>query len=214
MKKIISTLLTVTLLTSLIGCQSQYGISNGAYSDISLNRDSKEYSIKRLKEVNVESKALFGIPIDKSVNKKQGVIVRFNGINLTASRRFWPIVSMVGVGLATGMVVQGIAGTKTETVRIGSGINSYTYTVDGGNKLSLGVATLIGLPVAGAINNQLWSSSLSRAAWELNNQLIENNPDVDVFLNPKYDIDLQHGIWTQKAVIKAKVMGATIKTDN
>ncbi len=208
MKKIISTLLTVTLLTTLIGCQSQYGISNGAYSDISLNRDSKEYSIKRLKEVNVESKALFGIPIDKSVNKKQGVIVRFNGINLTASKRFWPIVSMIGVSLATGMVVQEIAGTKEPDY------NNYYYNDSPENKLSLGVATLIGLPIAGAINNQLWSSSLSRAAWELNNQLIEKNPEVDVFLNPKYDIDLQHGIWTQKAVIKAKVMGATIKTDN
>lgn len=214
MKKVISTFLTVTLLTTLIGCQSQYGISNGAYSDISLNRDSKEYSIKRLKEVNVESKALFGIPIDKSVNKKQGLIVRFNGINLTASKRFWPIVSMVGVSLATGMVIQGIAGTKTETETYGSGSFRETYTYEGGNKLSLGVATLIGIPIAGAINNQMWSSSLSRAAWELNNQLIEKNPDVDVFLNPKYDIDLKHGFWTQTAVIKAKVMGATIKTDN
>ncbi len=206
MKKIISTFLTLTLFTTLIGCQSQYGISNGAYSDISLNRDSKEYSIKRLKEVKVESKALFGIPIDKSVNKKQGLIVRFNGINLTASKRFWPIVSMVGVSLATGMVIQGIAGTKE--------VDNYNYYETEENKLSLGVATLIGIPIAGAINNQIWSSSLSRAAWELNNQLIEKNPDVDVFLNPKYDIDLKHGFWTQKAVINAKVMGATIKTDN
>lgn len=210
MKKIILTLLSVTMLTSLIGCQSQYGISNGAYSDISLNRDSKEYSIKRLKEVNVESKALFGIPIDKSVNKKQGMIVRFNGINLTASKRFWPIVSMVGVSLATGMVIQGIAGTK----EIDYNNTNYYYNDTAENKISLGVATLIGIPIAGAINNQIWSSSLSRAAWELNNQLIENNPEVDVFLNPKYDIDLKHGFWTQKAVIKAKVMGATIKTDN
>lgn len=210
MKKIILTLLSVTMLTSLIGCQSQYGISNGAYSDISLNRDSKEYSIKRLKEVNVESKALFGIPIDKSVNKKQGLIVRFNGINLTASKRFWPIVSMVGVSLATGMVIQGIAGTK----EINYNNTNYYYNDTSENKISLGVATLIGIPIAGAINNQLWSSSLSRAAWELNNQLIEKNPEVDVFLNPKYDIDLKRGFWTQKAVIKAKVMGATIKTDN
>ncbi len=210
MKKIILTLLSVIMLTSLIGCQSQYGISNGAYSDISLNRDSKEYSIKRLKEVNVESKALFGIPIDKSVNKKQGLIVRFNGINLTASKRFWPIVSMVGVSLATGMVIQGIAGTK----EIDYNNTNYYYNDTSENKISLGVATLIGIPIAGAINNQLWSSSLSRAAWELNNQLIEKNPEVDVFLNPKYDIDLKRGFWTQKAVIKAKVMGATIKTDN
>lgn len=206
MKKIISTFLTITLVTSLIGCQSQYGISNGAYSDISLNRDSKEYSIKRLKEANIESKAVFGIPIDKSVNKKQGLIVRFNGINLTASKRFWPIVSMVGVSLATGMAIQGIAGTKE--------IDDVNYYDTAENKLSLGVATLIGIPIAGAINNQIWSSSLSRAAWELNNQLIDQNPEVDVFLNPKYDIDLKHGFWTQKAVIKAKVMGATIKTDN
>lgn len=112
------------------------------------------------------------------------------------------------------MVVQEIAGTKSETMSYGTGSNRYTYTVDGENKLSLGVATLIGIPIAGAINNQMWSSSLSRAAWELNNQLIEKNPDVDVFLNPKYNIDLNHGFWTQKAVINAKVMGATIKTDN
>lgn len=214
MRKIISKLVTVTLMTTLIGCQSQYGISNGAYSDISLNRDSKEYTLKRLKEVNVESNAIFGIPMDKSINKKQGIIVRFNGINLTASKRFWPIVSMVGVSLATGMVVQTIAGTKTETVNVGSGNYGYSYTVEGDNRLSLGVATLLGLPISGMINNQLWSSSLSRAAWELNNQLLEKNPEVDVFLNPKYDIDLHHSIWTQKAVLKAKVMGATIKTDN
>ena len=43
------------------------------------------------------------ISIEISANKKQGLIVRFNGINLTASKRFWPIVSMIGVSLATGI---------------------------------------------------------------------------------------------------------------
>ena len=38
----------------MVSCSSSLGVSNGAYSDISLNRDSKEYTIKRLKEINTD----------------------------------------------------------------------------------------------------------------------------------------------------------------
>ena len=71
MRKIILLSLFAIVLSS---CRSQVGVSNGAYSDISLNRDSKEYTITRLKEINSESNAIFGIPTDKSMNKKQGLI--------------------------------------------------------------------------------------------------------------------------------------------
>ena len=172
----------------MVSCSSSMGVSNGAYSDISLNRDSKEYTIKRLKEINTESDAIFGIPIDKSLSKKQGLVVRFNGINLTASSRILPILSMVGLSLVTGKVIQG--------------------------NLSLGVATLLAIPVSGFINNQIWNGALNRAAWQANSQLLKDNDDVDVFLNPKYDIDTSRKIWTQHAKLKVRVMGAKIKTDN
>ena len=51
MKKIILLSLFAIVLSS---CRSQVGVSNGAYSDISLNRDSKEYTVTRLKEINSE----------------------------------------------------------------------------------------------------------------------------------------------------------------
>lgn len=196
----------------MISCSSSLGVSNGAYSDISLNRDSKEYTIKRLKEINTESDAVFGIPIDKSLSKKQGLVVRFNGINLTASSRILPILSMVGLSFATGMAIQGISGYKTETVDYGYGY-SYSYPSDKHN-MSLGVATLLAIPVAGFINNQIWNGALNRAAWQANAQLLKENDDIDVFLNPKYDIETSRKIWTQHAKLKARVMGAKIKTDN
>jgi hypothetical protein len=206
MKKIKILLLIAFFAISFASCRSQLSVSNGAYSDISLTRDAKEHSIKRLAELDVKSNALFGIPTDKNLNKKQGLVVRFNGINLVGAKRFFPIFTMAAVSFGTGLVIQEISGFKN--YRDDKFYNGQSHN------LSLGVSTLIGLPVAGAINNQLWSSSLSRAAWKLNHDLIEQNPNVDVFLNPKYDIDIKKGLWGQKTTLKAKVMGATIKTDN
>jgi hypothetical protein len=199
----------------MVSCSSSLGVSNGAYSDISLNRDSKEYTIKRLKEINTESNAVFGIPIDKSLSKKQGLVVRFNGINLTASSRILPILSMVGLSLVTGSAIQAIAGYKYEEP-----VNDYyggyygSYEEIKKPNMSLGVATLLAIPVAGFINNQIWNGALNRAAWQANAQLLKENDDIDVFLNPKYDIETSRKIWTQHAKLKARVMGAKIKTDN
>jgi len=200
----------------MVSCSSSLGVSNGAYSDISLNRDSKEYTIKRLKEINTESDAVFGIPIDKSLSKKQGLVVRFNGINLTASSRILPILSMVGLSFATGMVIQGISGYKTEEQTYWNGYEYISYGSYPSDKhnLSLGVATLLAIPVSGFINNQIWNGALNRAAWQANAQLLKENDDIDVFLNPKYDIETSRKIWTQHAKLKARVMGAKIKTDN
>jgi hypothetical protein len=212
MKKIILLSLFAIVLSS---CRSQVGVSNGAYSDISLNRDSKDYTINRLKEINSESNAIFGIPTDKSMNKKQGLIVRFNGINLTASKRFWPIVSMVGLTFVTGKMISAAGGFKEETIKTGSGSYTYEYTLESDKpKIGMGLASIIALPISGFINNQLWDGSLSRASWEANSKLLQDNDGIDVFLNPKYDIDVKRGIWTQNAKLKLRVMGAKIKTDN
>jgi hypothetical protein len=64
------------------------------------------------------------------------------------------------------------------------------------------------------LNNITWSgSALQNTSWNLNRQLLEENLDVDIFLNPKYEIEFKQGIFNQKAKVTAKVMGATIKTD-
>jgi len=44
----------------------------------------------------------------------------------------------------------------------------------------------------------------------LNYRLISENPDVDLFFYPKYEISKQQKLFTQEAVIKGRVSGATL----
>ena len=201
MKEIKSFIVLIAMVLSLIGCTTQMGISNGAFSDISLVRSSENYSIKRLKEVKESGKSIFGIPLNPSKNK-QGFIFRFNGINLNAANGFLPILSMILFTAPTSIFINSLAGSTYNS--------DYTKK----NNLGLVLSTLIAIPVTGAINNFIWSGSAYKTAtFNVNSILLEENPTIDIFLNPKYEIDRKDGLWTQNATIKARVMGATIKVD-
>lgn len=190
-------LLIFIILISFSSCTTQRSIGNGAYSDISLVRNSDQYELTRLKEVESESSAIFGIPTGGKA-KKEGVVVRFNGINLKAQQKFLPTLSMVLLTVATGGVIYEFVGNEIEEEAIG-----------------LAVSYVAAIPVAGIINNQIWSdAAFSRASWNANSILMEENPNVDVFLNPKYEIETKNGLFGQKVKLKAKVMGATLTTDN
>src|SRR5690606_26755025 len=113
-----------------------------------------------LAEVKTESRALFGIPLDGKVAKKEGVIVRFNGINLSAQSRFWPAFSMVALTAVTGSALYEFAQAEIEE-----------------ESLAILASAVVAVPIAGAINNQMWSSAAySRASWNANSQLLESNP--------------------------------------
>lgn len=200
------------LFVSMCSCSTSSKISNGAYSDISLNRDSKDYTITRLKEINKEEKAIFGIPTGKSLSKTGGMVVRFNGVNLTASKKIWPILSMVGLSVAIGTAASSLSGFKKNEPSYNN-VYYYTGYSDEPN-LPYALGILLATPIAGIINNQIWNGALSRAAYEANAQLLRDNDDIDVFLNPKYEFETSKGIFTQKAKINFRVMGAKIKTDN
>ena len=195
LKKLCFIALTALFATS---CSSHRSIGNGAYSDISLNRSSDQYELKRLPEVNSNSRAIFGIPVDKNVSKKEGIIVRFNGVNLNAQSRFLPALSMIAITAVTGSAIHEIVGNEFDEEALG-----------------YGVSYLGAIPIAGFLNNQIWSdAALSRASWNANSELMQENQEVDVFLNPKYEIETSNGIWTQRASLNVKAMGARILTDN
>lgn len=211
------------LSLSLYSCSSVSKISNGAYSDLSLNVDSKEYNIKRLNEITKEEKAVFGIPVGKKVNKTNGFVVRFNGVTISSGNKLLPTLSLVGLSLAAGYGIQALSGFKQENVKKWGWHTSNGEEVFGEynsvqnsseHNLNLGVASLIGLPIAAVINNQIWNSALGRAAFQVNSQLLLDNDDIDVFLNPKYEIETTKGLFTQKAKIRLRPMGAKILTGN
>ena len=204
------------LFVTMCSCSTSSKISNGAYSDISLNRDSKDYTITRLKEINKEEKAIFGIPTGKSLSKTGGMVVRFNGVNLTASKKIWPILSMVGLSVAIGSGISMSSGLKQNMTPMYD-YNGNTYimnTYGPGYNIPYALGILLATPIAGILNNQIWNGALSRAAYEANAQLLRDNDDIDVFLNPKYEFETSKSIFTQKAKINVRVMGAKIKTDD
>lgn len=185
-----------------VSCTTQMGISNGAFSDISLVRSQENYSVKRLKDVKESGKAVFGIPINPSKNK-QGLIYRFNGINLNSANGFLPVLSMIALTAPTALLINSIGGYTYDK-------KTYQYK----DNLGLVLSSILAIPVSGAFNNLLWSgSAFKTAAFNLNSKLLEENPNIDVFLNPKYETVRKDGLWTQSAIISAKVMGATIKVD-
>lgn len=167
-----------------------------------------------MNEIEVSAKSFWGIPSNSyNANKnKKGMIVRFNGLELGRTPKILPIITMLGYTVGVSGVLQEVFGNKDLAYRYGN-------TVDvckgcGDYKLGTAPALLLALPVAGAINNFTWrGSAFSGATNELNYRLVTDNPNVDVFLNPKYTIDYKMGLWKQSANMKAKVMGATIKSN-
>ncbi len=187
--------LIIILLSGAIfsSCNSTTLISNGGFSDVSLNVDSDKFEIKRLDELNYGGTAFWGIP--QETQNTKGIVVRFNGIELGRNGRLAPILSLIGYNAIF-------------TTTIYSSL--YSQGVDAPLFWSL----LISMPISGALNNFAWSNSaMQSASWNVNQNLLLYNPDVDVFLNPKYEVKSSFTLWKQEAWIKANVMGATLKAD-
>lgn len=193
----------IALSIGLSSCNHQTVTGTGGFADISLNRNSSEYDIKRLPEVSGKGNAFFGIPYMKSNESKgkSGFIFRFNGVALGRVPRILPILTLAGSTLAAGYGLQDLIGFDTPK-------NPYKY------KLDLGLACILVLPVSGALNNITWRNiAVSNLMHEMNYQLIKNNSDVDIFSSPKYLINNQLGLWTQSADASINVLGAKIRTE-
>ncbi len=206
MKKLFFGLAAILSMLSISSCSKYMQSGNGGFSDVSLNRNSDEYSIKRLKTIELDGDAVCGIPglLGSKNNKnknKTGMIFRFNGIEIGRTPRILPILTMIGFTGFYSNLVQQIGGKK---------VDNYGYNEK--NKIPTGASLLIGLPFAGVSNNLLWNGI---AASGLTNQmyykLVDENPDVDVFINPKYKVDYKLHFFTQNAKVKADVTGATLK---
>jgi hypothetical protein len=197
--------LAIALLTS---CNQYIKSGIAGSTDVSLTRNSDEYTIKRLKPIELEGSSLFGIPGFGTNNKnknKTGMVFKLNGFTIGSVPRILPILSFLSTSVASGLIIQSIAGQKEV-----QGPNQW-YT-EYKNRMPTSVGILLGIPVGGMINNLVWSgSATSGLTNQMYYRLVDENPDVDIFTNPKYKIDYKLGVFNQKATIRADVMGATLK---
>jgi hypothetical protein len=220
-RKIFLLITTVILLTS---CSRSYLISNGASDNRPLLFED-EYDLSQINELEVEGKAFFGIPSfskNNRNNNSSGMLFYFNGIRLGKTPRVLPIASLIGMSFVSGSILNAMF---PGDLKYNSRTREYDY------KGGIGVipGALISLPFTGMINNLVWSNSAySGASNTLRYNLIKENPEIDLFFYPKYDIQRKHVysgrditagepkielkyLWIQDAKIKGKCKGAKIK---
>lgn len=189
------TVLFFSLFSVLVGfssCNHQIKSGMGGFADISLNRNSSEYDIKRLPEISGTGNAIFGIPYTSSnaAKNKTGFVFRMNGVTIGRVPRFFPIFTLITSSLGAG------------------------FWLNANSNRNFAVDYLIMLPIAGMANNLAWNNvAQTNLMHELNYQLVDQNPDIDVFASPKYLVNSRLGIWTQNADAKVNVLGARIRTE-
>ena len=206
-------ILLSSLALTLTSCRSTLNTGSGGYTDLSLAVNSSDYELVRLDEIKSTTRQIAGVPLDKNVGLDFGHVDRFFSFSSASTKnqgsaayRLQPILTLAILEIPT----LNLSGQLWK-------VRSYEFD-DNNNYREThpfrGLAFLtfvVGSGVSAAYNNALWDPS-KRAIQRLNRQIVDKNPDVDVFLNPKYKIERNHGIFQSEATVKLNAMGAKIRT--
>lgn len=200
MNKYLSLSLLLVALVTMVGCSTQKQTIAGAETVVSLSVSPEQYTMRRLPEVSAKGSSFWGIP-SVPKGKKEGLVVSVNGVKIDRGSKVLPTLSLVGMSLASGILV-----------------NQYVLTTPlFGNQKGVGdylVSSAISLPLTGAINNLLWQNSGYKVAIaQVNSTLMANHPKIDAFVNPRYEVSSNLGLWTQSVSINARMVGATFNDE-
>ena len=219
MKKLVQ-IFNLSIIACLLmsSCSRSLYTSNGARDNRPLLFEN-EYDIEKLGEIKSTGKAFWGIPISqKEYKRKNGSIgVYFNGVSLTKLPKLLPILTLLTFDyFFTTSVMQPIFGYKNQSTVIVDQFGYYDIKEE--RRLGLIPGLLLSLPIAGTINNFIWSGATAEASSTIERRLIDQNPDIDLFFFPKYEVkkynvfnDGVKYLWWQEVDVDAKVKGATIK---
>lgn len=99
----IASILLISSLFFSTSCSHQIKTGMGGFADISLNRNSSEYDIKRLPEVSGTGNAIMGIPYTSTnaARNKTGFVFRLNGVTIGRVPRILPILTLLTTTLTT-----------------------------------------------------------------------------------------------------------------
>ncbi|MBM3438727.1 MAG: hypothetical protein FJX91_06295 [Bacteroidetes bacterium] len=202
-------ILTLSIAIFLSSCSSRLLVTSGAKSNEPLIFNG-EYKFDTLEPITVEGKAIFGIPTSSHLGQyknKNGFLFTFNGVEMGKTRKIIPFLTMVTFSFYSARLVQAIGGEKPIYEKIGG----RSYIVGYEDRIKFLPALILGSPIAGAANNLLWqSSAFSGASSTFRYRLIEENPGIDLFIYPKYNVECKSGIWTQSSSLTGRAIGASL----
>lgn len=181
MKKLFALSLLCVFLAS---CALQHSASNLSFVDVSLNYDSEDFDIVELQPVKGSANSFFGI---SSNDENSAQLDR----------------STYTVGNATSL---GTAAFVTGFVAIGAAIVS--ADVDE----ATGPIWLVSTALWGVYNDAVWSNTVKNKAIErCNYSLVQRYPDIDAFINPKYEISWSQGFASTTCRVTLTAQGVVLK---
>ncbi|MBJ04642.1 MAG: hypothetical protein CMP65_01905 [Flavobacteriales bacterium] len=198
-----------------VSCSEKLYTNSGAIPNATFS--TSQYDIKEI-EITKQGSSIMGIPVKPESSNVSGIIFTFNGVRINKIPQIAPILSMIGYTFASAEIMRQLGvGKKDERTYTGGGYpygSTYSYTVDLGTKLN-GLSFLVGLPVAATMNSLTWRriSSLSSAGSQINTELISKNPEVDMLLFPKYEIETDYRWLSESSIVNLKVKGAILDRD-
>jgi hypothetical protein len=180
-------LLALSLLCVFLGsCASQHSASNLSFVDVSLNYDSEDFDIVELKPVKRSASSFVGI----SANDESSAQL---------DRSTYAVGNATSLGSAT------FIGGAFPIM-----ITAFTYAENtDGRSIIFG---LVSTALWGVYNDVVWSNTVKNKAIErCNYSLVERYPDIDAFINPKYEISWSKGFATTTCRVTLTAQGVVLK---
>ena len=73
-------------------------------------------------------------------------------------------------------------------------------------------ASAIGIGIAGIINDVSWTGATkAKAIQKCNWALKQSNPNIDSFINPKYDVQYKKGVFGTECTVTLSAQGVVLK---
>ena len=180
-------LLALSLLWVFLGsCASQHSASNLSFVDVSLNYDSEDFDIVELNPVKRSASSFVGI----SANDESSAQL---------DRSTYAVGNATSLGSAT------FIGGAFPIM-----ITAFTYAENtNGRSIFFGLASTA---LWGVYNDVVWSNTVKNKAIErCNYSLVERYPDIDAFINPKYEISWSKGFATTTCRVTLTAQGVVLK---
>ena len=196
MKKLILGLVGALVLSS---CASTQQAGNLSYADVSLNFSSDEFDIVSLDPVAASATSFFGV----SKNVNESAILDRSEFNTETGTTLGLLTMAVAVPAA---IAGGIAAASYE--EYDNYGNRFVY-MDGPAAF---FASAIGIGIAGIINDFSWTGATkAKAIQKCNWALKQSNPNIDSFINPKYDVQYNKSVFGTKCTVTLSAQGVVLK---
>lgn len=207
MNRLLLLFLPICAAFLLVSCADQQKlVANGARHEHPIHLGD-EYTWEELNPVDVQGRAVFGIPSNGGQGdnfSRTGLIINLDGPGGFRFPKVIPLLTMIAGTFVTASTMREAGGSEYD-FQAGKVLYKLPYV------LSIPLA----IPVWGAIQNAAYSGIANTGiTGEMQRKLIEDNPDVDLFFNPRYDITYRQGLFSQESAIKANLKGAKMKPSN